>query len=308
MATFDEIMQTVNRRIGQLIGGGERDIARQYARALMEIRAILSTQFEKYEQGGQLSLQEMLKHDRLKKMMQEIDFLLKAHYRDVGKLMEQLLGGAYLDGYYLTAYAIENETKTKLAYSAVRPETLTSMLQNPVYGLTLNERLQRQRTNIIYQIQQQVTQGLQRNETYSSMAKRLKQELEGDAVKAMRIVRTEGHRVQESAKLDAANRANDNGVIMMKQWNTLEDERVRRGKGKNKADHRRLNNKKIPMDEDFDDGLGKGPGPGQLGAAGSDINCRCFLTYSVERLERKEHKQLENMTFDKWKKERLKSS
>jgi uncharacterized protein with gpF-like domain len=181
------------------------------------------------------------------------------------------------------------------------------MLNNPVAGLTLNHRLERQRANIIYQIQQQVTQGLQSNETYSKMAKRLKTELEGDAVKAMRIVRTEGHRVQESAKHDAADHANNNGVVMMKQWNSLEDERVRH-RPINKADHRKLDNKKSGMDGLFDDGLSKGLAPGQLPAAASSINCRCFLTYSIERIEKPQHEELENMAFDKWKKERLKTT
>lgn len=302
MADFNKRLEQINRRIGQLIKKGERDVARKYAKALLEIRHILTKNYESFEIDGKLTYEEMLKHDRLKKMMQEINHLLRIEYKEIHKTMERVLKDTYLDGYYLTAWAVEAEAKAKLAYVAVRPESLTAMLANPVAGLTLNERLERQRANIIYDIQQQVTQGLQKNEAYGTMAKRLKNQLEGDAVKAMRIVRTEGHRVQESAKLDAAKHANNNGVVMMKQWNTLEDSRVRT----KAANHRKLNNKKIRMDEDFSDGLGVGPAPGQLGAAGSDINCRCFLTYSVEKVERKQFAELESMTFADWEKERLK--
>ncbi|MFL6558087.1 MAG: phage minor head protein, partial [Bacillus sp. (in: firmicutes)] len=270
----------------------------------LAIRAELAKNYEKYEQGGQLSLQEMLKQDRLKKMLQRIEFLMNRHYGDIAQNIENALGGAYTDGYHMTAWAVETSAKTSIGYAAVRPETLTAMLQNPIKGLTLKARLQMRRARIIQAIQQQVTQGLQKNESYSTMAKRLKSELEGDAVKAMRIVRTEGHRVQESAKHDAMEFANGNGVIMMKQWNTQEDVRVRR-KPKNKADHKKLNNKKVPMDGLFDDGLSEGPAPGQLGAAGSDINCRCFLTYSIEKVERREVKDIEKLTFDQWKKEKL---
>jgi hypothetical protein len=305
--SFEDLMKKINRRIGQLVNKGEREIARKYARTLTEIRSVLAKHYEKYEQGGKLTLQEMLKHDRLRKMLQEINFLLKTHYKDINLQMEQILGGAYTEGYYLTAWAVESYAATKIGYAAVPPETLTAMLNNPVAGLTLNERLEKQRVNIIYEIQQQVTQGLQNNETYGTMAKRLKASLEGDAVKAMRIVRTEGHRVQEAAPLDAARKANANGVIMKKQWNTLEDERVRPAKGKGGiANHRKLNNKILPAEGLFDDGLSKGPAPGQLGAAASDINCRCFLTYSIDRIEKVQHKELENMAFDEWKKERLK--
>jgi len=299
---LNKIIERVNRRIGQLISKGERDIAKRYAITLTEIRAVLAKQYEKYEQDGKLTLQDMLKFDRLKKMLAEINFLLQTHYKDINKQITVILSDAYTEGYYLTAYAVETAALTKLGYSSVTPGTLAAILANPIAGLVLNDRLERQRANIIYQIQQQVTQGLQNNETYATMAKRLKKELEDDAVKATRIVRTEGHRVQESSKHDAMDHANSSGVIMMKQWNTLEDERVRSGI----ANHKKLDNKKIAMDQLFDDGLSKGPAPGLLRAAGSSINCRCFLTYSVERLEKVQHKELENIAFETWKKERLK--
>jgi hypothetical protein len=300
-------MKRINRRIGQLVKEHERLIARRYAATLVDMRAILSKQYEKYEQGGELTLQEMLKHDRMKKMMREMNFLLKTHYKDVNKVMEQLLGGVYTEGFNLTAWAVESETRLKLGYSSVSPETLTAMLKNPVDGLTLNNRLERQRVKIIASIQNQVTQGLLKNETYGTMAKRLKGELEGDLVKATRIVRTEGHRSQETGKLDAAAHATDNGVIMMKEWNTMEDGVVRR-KPKNLADHKKLNEKKIVMDALFDDGLSKGLAPGQLPAAGSSINCRCFLTYSIARIERVDKEKAEVLAFDRWEKERLQAS
>lgn len=302
MADFKKRMETINRRIGQKVKKGEREVFRDYARILTEIRSMLAGQFEKFEKGEKLSYQEMAKHDRLKKFMKEVNRSLEINYSGVAKKMDEMLADVYLDGYYLTAWSIEAEAKAKLGYVSVSPETLTAMTENPISGLTLNERLERNRSNIIYSIQQEVTQGLQKNETYSSMAKRLKKTLEGDAKKAMRIVRTEGHRVQESAKHDAADHANKNGVVMMKEWNTLEDSRVRT---KN-ADHEKLNNKKIELDGEFSDGLGVGPAPGQLGAAGSDINCRCFLTYSVEKVERPNHEELAKMNFETWEKERLK--
>lgn len=302
------IFKLINRRIGQLIKKAERAIARQYAKTLVEIRALMAEQYEKYEQNGKLTLEEMLKYDRLNKMNKRINWLLAVNHKEVSKQMTKVLGEVYKEGYYLTAWGVETTTRTKLGYASVRPEALAAMLKNPIAGLTLNARLERNRATIVYQIQQQVTQGLQNNETYSKMAKRLKKELQDDVKKATTIVRTEGHRVQESAKHDAAEHANKNGVVMGKQWNTLEDERVRPSKGKlGTANHRQLNNKIIEMDELFDDGLSKGPAPGLLPAAGSSINCRCFLTYTILRIEKPQHKELEKMAFKEWQKVRLAS-
>ncbi|WP_238486171.1 phage minor head protein [Bacillus hominis] len=298
----------INRRIGQLIKKAERAIARQYAKTLVEIRKLMAEQYEKYEQNGELTLQEMLKYDRLNKLNKRINWIMGVNHKEVSKHMTKVLGEVYKDGYHLTAWGVETTTLTKLGYASVRPESLTAMLQNPVAGLTLKARLEKNRADIIHKIQQEVTQGLQENETYAIMAKRLKDSLEGDVVKATRIVRTEGHRAVESAKFDAVKQADKQGIIMMKQWNTLEDERVRPAKGrKGIANHRMLNNKKIPVHEMFNDGLSEGPAPSLLPAASSSINCRCFLTYSVERIEKPQHDELEKIAFDDWKRERLNS-
>lgn len=305
MSELEKKLQRINRRIGQVVASGERETAREYAKILTEIRATLSKNFERFEQGGQLTLQEMLKHDRLTKLIQEIEHILRVSYPQIFKVMHRALEDTYLQGYYLTAWAIETESLTKLGYAAVAPDTMTAMLAAPVYGLTLNDRLEKQRHAIIYEIQQQITLGFQNNETYATMARRLKTTLEGDANKAMTIVRTEGHRYQESAKHDAVTHANKNGVIMEKTWNTLEDERVRPQQGKRgKANHKKLNGVTIPSTDVFSDGLGEGPAPGQLGAAGSDINCRCFLTYRIVRVERPQHDELKGMAFEKWESER----
>ncbi|HFJ9472598.1 TPA: phage minor head protein [Bacillus paranthracis] len=268
----------------------------------------MAEQYEKYEQNGELTLEEMLKYNRLNKLNKRINWIMGVNHKEVSKQMTKVLGEVYKDGYYLTAWGVETTTRTKLGYASVRPESLTAMLQNPVAGLTLKARLEKNRSDIIHKIQQEVTQGLQENETYAKMAKRLKDSLEGDVVKATRIVRTEGHRAVESAKFDAVKQADKQGIIMMKQWNTLEDERVRPAKSRRGiANHRMLNNKKIPVHEMFNDGLSEGPAPSLLPAASSSINCRCFLTYSVERIEKPQHDELEKVAFDDWKRERLNS-
>jgi Phage Mu protein F like protein len=305
--TAEEIEKLVNRRVKK----GERDIVKRYALLLNEIRKELAALYEKFEVNGQLTYAEMAKYDRLSKFLRYIDHLLLTTYKDVRKVIYDVLGESYLDGYYLTAWAVETETLSRLAYSVVTAATITAMIENPISGLTLSQRLEKNRAAIIYTIQQEITQGLVKGETYRVMANRLKKALEGDTAKAMRIVRTEAHRVKESGKLDAAVHANKNGVIMMKEWNTMQDERVRPGEGKKKkkrrvADHRMLDGKKIPVDEDFVGKLGKGPAPGQMGHASEDVNCRCFLTYSVEKVLKPDAKELENMTFEQWKKERLK--
>lgn len=303
MSNLNKSSELINKLINRLIKGADKVIAKLYANTLNEIRKELTKIYEKYEVDGKLTYTEMAKYDRLTKLIKQIDHLLRVNYNSLKKVIYEVLGESYQEGYYLTAWAVETDTLSKLAYTAIAAETIMAMIENPISGLSLSERLEKNRKEIIYTIQQEVTQGLVQGETYGTMMKRLKTSLEGDTTKAMRIVRTEAHRAVETSKLDSATHANKNGVVMMKEWNSVQDERVRHTK---KANHRTLNGDKIPVTEDFVQGLVRGKGPSLMGSASHDINCRCFLTYSVERVQKPDAKELEGMLFDQWKKERLK--
>ncbi|MFD1206644.1 phage minor head protein [Sporosarcina contaminans] len=298
MSNLNKTQEQINRSIGQLVKRAERAIAKRYANTLNEVRAELAKYFEKYEQDGVLTYEEMARYDRLNRFIANLDDLLKKNHRDLKTIIYDVLGESYKDGFYLTAWAVETDTLSRLSYAAIKPETIQRMIDNPLSGLTLSHRLEKHRSEIVWKVQQEVTQGLVKGETYGMMSKRLKETFEGDAAKSMRVVRTEAHRVSEEAKHDSAAHATRNGIIMKKEWNSVGDERVR-------SSHDHLNGIKIEMDKNFIGKHGSGPAPGQLGHPAEDINCRCFLTYSVDRIEKPDAKELEDIAFEEWKKERL---
>ncbi|MED5050652.1 phage minor head protein [Anoxybacillus rupiensis] len=296
---LDKINELIEQFANKLVKQSEWEIVKRYATLLTEIRLELAKLYEKYEIDGKLTYAEMAKYDRLRKFIEYIDHLLTVAYKDVKKTIYDVLAILYEEGYYYTAWAIETDTLSRLAYSAVPASTITAMIENPITGLTLSQRLEKNRAAIIYTIQQEITQGLVQGESYKKMATRLKTALEGDTVKAMRIVRTEAHRVVESSKHDAAEHAHKNGVIMVKEWNSMQDQRVR-------DRHEKLDGVKIPVDEEFKIGSDRAKAPGLFSLPQNSINCRCYLSFSVERIEKVDAKELEGMAFETWKKERLK--
>lgn len=301
MDNWDEWISRINRSIGQKLSGADRDVAKVFARTLAEVRQKIAYMYEKYSRDGTLTYGEMAKYERLQKFLDEIDTLMTFNYRDVYKIVYEALGYTYAETWDLTAWAIETDAKAKLGYGVVSAETVSAMLANPVAGLTLKQTLQKNRQAIVWTIQQEVTQGLSRGDTYYKMMNRVKPVLDNDATKAMRVVRTEGHRVMESAKLDAAAHADKQGVIMVKTWMSSRDQRVRHT---SKADHRKLDGVTIPVDEDFRQGSGRGPCPGQMGSAAHDVNCRCWAKYGIARVEKTQYDNLEQLGFDQWRKER----
>ena len=180
---------------------------------------------------------------------------------------------------------------------AVQPEVLKQTVENPISGLTLPERLEKHRTDIIYDIKQEIGIGLSVGERYSTMARRIRDKCNFGYTKAIRIVRTEAHRVREAGlndcanEIDAAIQNGTSGLIGVKIWHTMKDERVRpqvrrktkkgwkssMGKG---ANHMIMEGQTVKIGEKFDLGDGvKADAPGKSGAAGHDINCRCFVTH-----------------------------
>lgn len=301
MNNLETAMLLINRLVNKLVKTGEKEVKKRFAQTLTEARSMLASLYEKYETGGVLTYAEMAKYDRLRKFLKELNQEVSTNYKDVAENIVKMLEKVFQEGYYLTAWGIETEARAMLAYSAVSSDFILAAINNPISGLTLKERLEKQRGEIIYRIQQEVTQGLIKGETYKTMASRIKGALDMDATKAVRIVRTEAHRVQESAKHDSVAHAAKQGIIMMKQWNSLEDSRVR-------SSHTHLNNKRIPVDQEFKGHYGRGLSPGNFGVAAEDIHCRCFLTYTVEGVEKPQHSVMADMTFDEWMKKRIKKT
>jgi len=164
----------------------------------------------------------------------------------------------------------------------LKPEIVSEILQNPISGLSLNERLAVRRYETITTIRQEMTRGLVRGDRYRDIAGRLQNSLEIDAGKATRIVRTEGHRCMEAGKKVSLDSAANQGVELRKWWKDSTDERVRSG---HRHMGRNVTSKEnsIPYDEDFVNDLtgGTGPHPGALGTAEDDINCRCVMVIEV---------------------------
>lgn len=85
---------------------------------------------------------------------------------------------------------------------------------------------------------------------------------------AMRIARTEGHRIQTTAQMDAMMDAKEKGCDIVKQWDAALD-------GRTRESHAMVDGEIREMDETFSNGL-LFPGDPN-GSAEEVIHCRCAL-------------------------------
>lgn len=279
MSTPLEFEQLI-AQVDSLQEQAEDNISKNYAQGLREIRNIIQDKFDSYAVGGELTYEEMAKYDRRKKLNKEVRDAMHDLWVENGAETRKTVRSIYKTSFKETKELVE-EAADQVVQGKYKREMAQKALQNPISGLTLNERLRRRERDIITRIQETIGQGMMNNESYTEMSSRLKESLEQDYSKAMRVVRTEGHRVQEQAKRESLEYAQNQGIEMRKYWISSADARVR--DSHDDLDDKYSEDNAIPIDEDFvsDETGASGPTPGQLGEASEDIHCRCVTGYIV---------------------------
>lgn len=279
--------------------GAELEIRKTYQRLLQELRHYLADEYSQYAENDQLTYDILQRHGTYARFLEEVEQRINDISPEIRRQIRNTVEQTYEYTYNgMTDCVRRAALGAELgSLNACTPEVLRRAVENPISKLTLNDRLEKHRKEIIYDIKQNISVGLVNGDRYSTMARRIKQSVDGDYKKAIRIARTETHRVREAGNHDAARsvdevlKTGESGMRMTKTWRTMKDERVRpakaRGK-KQKYDHRKMDGMEIPVEEEFTLPSGaKTVAPGQSGVAGEDINCRCYLAYGLKKDESK---------------------
>lgn len=119
-------------------------------------------------------------------------------------------------------------------------------------------------------VQAEISRGISAGLLYGEIARNLMAVTNVGLNKAMRIVRTEGHRVQQEGHLKAQRQAKEAGADIVKQWDSTLD-------GRTRPTHRKLDGQTRELEEPFEAEGKTAMHPGDFGIPGEDINCRCTL-------------------------------
>lgn len=283
--------------------GAEKEIRKLYKEMLKDLQQFVSDVYMQYSKNDTLTYAMLQEAGYNARFLEEIEHRLNISTPKAAQKVQTLVEETYklaYDGMVDGVVRASGGVDAAFAESvAITPEQIKRAVENPVSGLTLKDTLEKHRKDIIYSIKQTVGVGLMNGERYTTMARRIAEQVDGDYKKAIRIARTETHRVREGGNTDAAQSVDKElqngttGMRMCKTWRTMKDERVRpqrRRRGKNGwstkmgrgANHMILDGQTVLADEDFDlqDG-NTAPAPGSSGVAGHDINCRCYVSYEM---------------------------
>lgn len=286
----------------------DNKIKAMYRQLSKDLDSFIADGYKKYaDDEGRFYLSYLDAHNQRAKFLQEIVNNVDNISPLLKKEILSLVDDTYEKSYKGMVDALKKADTMKKFEAVtkdieVNPNTLKQALNNNISKLTLPRVLEKQRAEVIYQIQQELNIGLMQGARYEQMAKRISERLDVSYSKAMNITRTETHRNVESGFKDCAEHLQEglegSDLIYAATWRTMGDERVRpqqrrkTKKGwktsynKNGADHIKMDGVTVKAGELFDLGGGvQAKAPSQSGVAAHDCNCRCFLEYNLMTVE-----------------------
>lgn len=179
------------------------------------------------------------------------------------------LTDSYYTGYIGTMYDIQGQGIPLITpineKQVTRAMTLNTKLSVPLYtrmGIDVGI--------LKKQIAKHISRGIATSSSYAHIARNIDGASNIGFNKAMRIARTEGHRIQVLSANDAQHAAKAKGCEVVKQWDATLD-------GRTRPMHRLLDGKLAEIDEPFVVDDIEVMYPGGFGIASQDVNCRCAL-------------------------------
>lgn len=204
--------------------------------------------------------------ENLKKQLDELIGNLNVDSYDS---ITRYLTDSYYTGYVGTMYDIQGQGIPLITpineKQVTRAMTLNTKLSVPLYtrmGIDVGI--------LKKQIAKHISRGIATSSSYAHIARNIDGASNIGFNKAMRIARTEGHRIQVLSANDAQHAAKAKGCEVVKQWDATLD-------GRTRPMHRLLDGKLAEIDEPFVVDDMEVMYPGGFGIASQDVNCRCAL-------------------------------
>lgn len=200
-------------------------------------------------------------------LKKQVDEILDKMHTEEFKTVSEYLDKCYEEGFVGTLYDLQGQGIPLLMpidqEAMVRAVQLDSKISQGLYS-----RLGEDVTKLKRLIASDVSRGISTGMTFKQIAGQLKAKTNIGYNNAVRIARTEGHRIQCQSTMDACYKAKDIGADVVKQWDSTLDARTRES-------HQAVDGQIRELDKPFSNGL-MFPGDPSGGAA-EVVNCRCAL-------------------------------
>jgi SPP1 gp7 family putative phage head morphogenesis protein len=242
------------------------ELEEAYDDALAQINGRIENLLARQDADMQHVIYQVEYQRQLKTQVQAILETLQSNEFDT---ISQYLTKAYENGFMGTMYDLHGQgipmifpiDQAQVA-DAIRHQTKLSSTLYTALGLDVQD--------LSKKIAGEISRGMSSGQGYDEMARNISAWARIPQNNAMRIARTEAHRIQCRAAMDAQYKAKDKGADVVKQWDAALD-------GDTRPNHRKLDGQIRELDEPFEVAGMKAMYPGDFGDPGEDCNCRCAL-------------------------------
>lgn len=262
MKIFDEATKLTHRQEKALLKKMQREFSIAYTNAYKELSKMMDKMPD-----GKLSQAEMMKYDRLNKLIKNIQSEIKKAETLQDFQLKTYLKNAYEINYYHTGYMVDSTLGIKTGFSAVDRKQVNAMINNPLLKIAIDDN----KVKVYQDIQRTLTQSVVQGDGIRETSKKLKKRIDVSLSRAELIVRTETTKTMAKARVDGMERVERAGIEIQKEWVATLDERTR-------EEHEELDGERVGIDEPFSNGS----------MSPDEPNCRCtvvtyFPEYSKDR-------------------------
>lgn len=202
-------------------------------------------------------------------LKKQLDAILDAMNAKQFTTISDYLGKSYEEGFFGVLYDLHGQGIPLIfpidQEQATRAIQLDSKISEGLY-----ERLGVDTKLLKNAIRANVSRGIASSTSWAQVARNIQNRMNVGMNRAIRIARTEGHRIQNESRFDAQTKAKQSGADVVKQWDSTLDKRTR-------PTHQQLDGQIREIDEPFEipSNGRKCMYPGGFDVAAEDINCRC---------------------------------
>lgn len=237
-----------------------KELKQQYQRSLNDINRKI-----RILQSDELTQSKIYQLEYQKALKGQVEAILEKLKGDEYSTIRQYLSKSYTDGFVGTVYSMHGQG-VPLIMPINQSAAVKAVLTDSKISKGLYAQLGVDTNRLKKTISAEITRGIASGMNYADIARNVNAAAGTGFSNAKRIVRTEGHRIQQAAADDARYEAKAKGADVLKQWDATLD-------GNTRESHRQVDGEIRELDEKFSNGLMYPGDP--AGGAAEVVNCRC---------------------------------
>lgn len=241
-------------------------IKKNYRDALKDIDEKIESLLARQDSDMQYVIYQVEYQKALKAQVEGI--LDQLHSNEFATVSDYLTK-SYENGFIGTLYDLQGQG-IPLIFPIDQSQVVDAIQHDTKLSESLYSALGKDIKELSKQIASEISRGISTGAMYADIARNIKSYSQIPQNNAMRIARTEAHRIQCQATADAQHKAKEKGADVVKQWDSTLDSKTR-------ETHRELDGQIRELEEPFEVAGMKAMQPGGFGRPEEDINCRCAL-------------------------------